>query len=76
MDNSTGGITTMGRELTEDELKYLAGDLTMYKIGRWTYAVYQKVLVWTVPEDSKMRFRTDREKDIYNINFNEIFLLF
>ena len=34
MDNSTDGIPTMPRELTEDELKYLARDLSMFRIGR------------------------------------------
>ena len=47
MDNSTGGITTMQSELTEDELKYLARDLTMYKIGGLIFPVYMFILCYS-----------------------------
>ena len=48
MDNSMGGITTMRQELTEDELKYLARDLTMYKIGMLTYLAQLFIICTTV----------------------------
>ena len=49
MDNSTGGITKMRPELTEDELKYLASDLTMYKIVRLIFPVYIYIYIYVYP---------------------------